>query len=27
MYILLLSREPEILHDKDLVIKQIQDLT
>jgi len=27
MYILLISREPEILHDKDLVIKQIRDLT
>jgi len=23
VYILLISREPEILHDKDLVIKQI----
>jgi len=27
MYILLISREPEILRDKDLVIKQIRDLT
>jgi len=27
MYILLILREPEILHDKDLVIKQILDLT
>jgi len=27
MYILLISREPEILHDKDLVSKQIRDLT
>jgi len=27
MYILLISREPKILHDKDLLIKQIRDLT
>ena len=27
MYILLIWREPEILHDKDLVIKEIWDLT